>query len=80
MKAVTAVTAFLIFVLMWIGVVLFIVSSSNRRPRGYHDIEVIGGCQYIRVHGSWTHKGDCPNPIHVYNVAGMKTNTGGGWQ
>jgi hypothetical protein len=45
-------------------------------PVQYYYVFRIDGCQYIWLsqHGEFAHKGNCDNPIHIYN---MKNRQGG---
>mgnify|MGYP001765929205 CR=1 FL=1 len=35
--------------------------------RGYYDVVVMDGCEYIDGQNRLTHKGNCSNPIHIRN-------------
>jgi hypothetical protein len=53
----------LLLIPVLVGVLLWGAVYSARHPVS-PKVQVIDGCEYIRLDSNWTHKGNCTNQIH----------------
>lgn len=71
LKSIPSKIDIILFILLIVDIALTSFSSIAHFHK--HDLtttKVIENCEYIRIDnsGSWVHKGNCSNPIHVYNL------------
>lgn len=66
------------------GKIMKLPTYSNEVQTDNYQIIVIDGCQYIFKQNNgyqqgpiFTHKGDCNNPIHIYNIVPSRYRNGG---